>query len=532
MNTTLSITSIATIIPCEIAWEINITQTILITLIVAAAFYIALSSITKRIHKKMDEQKASLEKQHEKEMEEAKRTMMTSVSQELLTPMTMIISPLQQMASEPLTEETRIKLQMILRSAQMMLHQINMLPAGIRPAAIHGMPNMGMPADVTNNVQAATDTPSSSIAPATNTASQTDTITNATADEEENEGTTYGIMVTHVSDKVIAAPEKPSPTLSSVDDSNAAAIIQMSEIHDKEMQDAANHRFTMLMVDDSQDMCRFVRDYFRGEYNVITARNGEDALERLKDDDGIDLVVSDITMPKMNGFELCRRIKSDLRWSHIPVILLTGIASNDGEMEGIKMGADDYITKPFNVEMLRLRVKKFIEKKEVRQKQFREKVDVMPSEITITPIDEQFIQCAIKICENHISDAEFSVEMLGQELSLSRTYLYKKLISITGKGPAEFIRTIRMKRAKQYLEQSQMQMTEIAAKLGLTSAKRLTENFKSEYGISPSEYVRRLRYERAFAVNGNNAEDAADKEVETVKQPAKDEIQEQKTTDL
>ena len=89
-----------------------------------------------------------------------------------------------------------------------------------------------------------------------------------------------------------------------------------------------------------------------------------------------------------------------------------------------------------------------------------------------------------------------------------------------------------MKRAKQYLEQSQMQMTEIAAKLGLTSAKRLTENFKSEYGISPSEYVRRLRYERAFAVNGNNAEDAADKEVETVKQPAKDEIQEQKTTDL
>ena len=241
---------------------------------------------------------------------------------------------------------------------------------------------------------------------------------------------------------------------------------------------------------------------------MLTARNGEEALERLRDNDGIDLVVSDITMPKMNGFELCRRIKSDLQWSHIPVILLTGIASNDGEMEGLKMGADDYITKPFNVEMLRLRVKKFIEKKEIRQKQFREKVDVKPSEITITSVDEQFIQTAIRICEEHMSDPDFSVEVLGQELSLSRTYLYKKLISITGKGPAEFIRTLRMKRAKQYLEQSQMQMAEIATNLGLSSPKRLTENFKSEYGISPSEYMRRLRYEKALSVKDKNNEQA------------------------
>ena len=168
------------------------------------------------------------------------------------------------------------------------------------------------------------------------------------------------------------------------------------------------------------------------------------------------------------------------------------------------MGADDYITKPFNVEMLRLRVKKFIEKKEIRQKQFRE--------ITITSVDEQFIQTAIRICEEHMSDPEFSVEVLGQELSLSRTYLYKKLISITGKGPAEFIRILRMKRAKQYLEQSQMQMAEIATNLGLSSPKRLTENFKSEYGISPSEYMRRLRYEKAFSIKDKNAEQAPSNE--------------------
>ncbi len=477
------------------------TTTALIALIVAIAFYIALSTANKRFRAKLEQQKAALEKQHEKETEDMKRNVLTSVSQALLTPMTMVISPLQQMASDPLPEDARMKLHMILRSAQMMLHQINMLPVGITPNAAPA--NMGMAFDSTDNAAAANMTSANAAATAASASPALD---------EDEGGTTYGIMVTHANDKGIAAPEKLSPTLSSVDDSNAAAVMELNEMGDKNMEDAVNHRFTMLMVDDSADMCRFVRDYFRGEYNVLTARNGEDALERLRDNDGIDLVVSDITMPKMNGFELCRRIKSDLRWSHIPVILLTGIASNDGEMEGLKMGADDYITKPFNVEMLRLRVKKFIEKKEIRQKQFREKVDVKPSEITITSVDEQFIQTAIRICEEHMSDPEFSVEVLGQELSLSRTYLYKKLISITGKGPAEFIRTLRMKRAKQYLEQSQMQMSEIATNLGLSSPKRLTENFKSEYGISPSEYMRRLRYEKALSVKDKNNEPAPSNE--------------------
>jgi transcriptional regulator GlxA family with amidase domain len=147
--------------------------------------------------------------------------------------------------------------------------------------------------------------------------------------------------------------------------------------------------------------------------------------------------------------------------------------------------------------MLRLRVKKFIEKRENRQRQFREKMDVAPSEITITSVDEQFIQRAIKICEDHMSDTEFSVEVLGHELSLSRTYLYKKLINITGKGPAEFIRTIRLKRGKQYLEQSMMPIADIAAELGYANPKRFTENFKAEFGMSPSEYSKKFREEKA-----------------------------------
>lgn len=283
-------------------------------------------------------------------------------------------------------------------------------------------------------------------------------------------------------------PEVPQ----AVDDSNAAEVSAQFDEQNAEVR-TDGHRFTMLMVDDSADMCRFVHDYFNGVYKVFTARNGVQALEVLAEQDNIDLVVSDVTMPQMDGMELCRRIKTDLRWSHIPVILLTGLTDQQKEMEGLKLGADDYITKPFNAEKLRLRVKSLIEKKERRQQQFREQVDVDAKDITITSVDEVFIQSAMRICEEHIADNDFSVEALGHELNLSRTYLYKKLVNITGKSPNEFIRTIRMKRGKQMLEQDTMQIAEISAALGYSSPKRFTENFKMEYGMSPSEYLREVR---------------------------------------
>lgn len=286
--------------------------------------------------------------------------------------------------------------------------------------------------------------------------------------------------------------ESEADVSQAVDDSNAAEVSAQFDEQNTEVR-TDGHRFTMLMVDDSADMCRFVHDYFNGVYKVFTARNGVQALEVLAEQDNIDLVVSDVTMPQMDGMELCRRIKTDLRWSHIPVILLTGLTDQQKEMEGLKLGADDYITKPFNAEKLRLRVKSLIEKKERRQQQFREQVDVDAKDITITSVDEVFIQNAMRICEEHIADNDFSVEALGHELNLSRTYLYKKLVNITGKSPNEFIRTIRMKRGKQMLEQDTMQIAEISATLGYSSPKRFTENFKMEYGMSPSEYLREVR---------------------------------------
>ena len=420
-------------------------------LLVAVVAYAICRMVLTRERNKMQAEIQKMRLEHRNELEETKQGVLSGVSRDLLTPITLIISPLQQLAAEPLTDELRVSIQMILRNAQLLLHQVNMLPTGMKGNVVPSL----VPVDAV--------------------------MTQMTAPAPK---------------PLVKNEEKGSDAkMVGIDDSNVAKVASSHE-NVVAPEGEQEKRFTMLMVDDSPDMCRFVHDYFRGEYNVLTASNGEVALERLEENDNIDLVVSDVNMPKMDGLELCKRIKTDLRWSHIPVILLTGRRGDQVEVEGLRLGADDYITKPFNVEMLRLRVKKFIEKRENRQRQFREKMDVAPSEITITSVDEQFIQRAIKICEEHMSDTEFSVEVLGHELSLSRTYLYKKLINITGKGPAEFIRTIRLKRGKQYLEQSMMPISDIAAELGYANPKRFTENFKAEYGMSPSEYSKKYREEQ------------------------------------
>ena len=244
---------------------------------------------------------------------------------------------------------------------------------------------------------------------------------------------------------------------------------------------------TILVVDDNQDMLSFVSACMKESFNVFTASDGAAALDILQREQ-VNLIISDVMMPGIDGFELCRRVKSDITLSHIPIILLTARTTDVSRIEGLQLGADDYLTKPFNVEVLRLRVNKFIDWEQNNHKLFRQKMNIEPSEITITPLDEQFIQKAIALVEKNISDSEFSVETMAAEVAMSRSTLYKKLMAITGQGPAEFIRTIRIKRGRALLETSQMQITEIAYAVGFTTVKSFTMNFKAEYGMTPTEF--------------------------------------------
>lgn len=246
-------------------------------------------------------------------------------------------------------------------------------------------------------------------------------------------------------------------------------------------------KVNLLIVEDNSDFRQYMKDQLEGEYNVFTAINGIEALERLEENE-IRIIVSDIMMDGMDGLELCRKVKSNLTTSHIPVILLTAKALPEDEIRGLECGADEYVTKPFNMNLLKRRIRKLLDDSMKSQRKFKEKLDVNPSEITITSLDEQFLSSAIKCVEENMASPDFSVETMSGMLGVHRTQLYKKLISLTGKAPADFIRLIRLKRAAQYLAKSQMFVSEIAYTVGFSSPKLFTKHFKEEFGVSPRDY--------------------------------------------
>lgn len=191
-------------------------------------------------------------------------------------------------------------------------------------------------------------------------------------------------------------------------------------------------------------------------------------------------------MPEMDGIELSRRLKSNPDTVDIPLIMLTAKQDMGSIIEGLTLGADDYITKPFNNEILALKLKRLIELKKKGLK--RTLIDPTPSKIEITSLDEQLIEKAVKYVENNISRCDLSVEELAQEMGMSRVHLYKKITALTGKSPIEFIRLLRLKRATQYLAESQLTVAEIAYRLGFNNPKYFSKYFKEEFGILPSEY--------------------------------------------
>ena len=264
-----------------------------------------------------------------------------------------------------------------------------------------------------------------------------------------------------------------------------------AEIREKAVDEVSDttdtHKTSLLIVEDNDDFRNFLINCLKGTYQVFDAPNGKEALEILAHQ-SIQIVISDVMMPEMDGMELCRKIKTDIRYSHIPVILLTARTADEHELSGLKEGADDYITKPFNLEILLLRIQKILKWTKNNHEKFKT-IDISPSEITVSSLDEQLIEKAIRAVEENMDNSEFSVEELSSYVGMSRGHLYKKLIMITGKSPLEFIRILRVKRGKQLLEQSQLNVSQIAYQIGL-SPKQFAKYFKEEFGYAPSEYIK------------------------------------------
>ena len=197
-------------------------------------------------------------------------------------------------------------------------------------------------------------------------------------------------------------------------------------------------------------------------------------------------------MPKMDGFELCRKIKTDERTSHIPIILLTAKAASKDKIAGYETGADEYIMKPFDSNELKARIKNLIEQRKRIHEHFRQNGLIELDESKITPLDKKFLQNTTCLINDNISDTSFSVERLAEALNISRSVLYKKIISLTGEAPVELVKTIRMNRAAELIRRKTGNMSEIALEVGFKNPAYFSECFKKQFGVSPSQYSRRF----------------------------------------
>jgi signal transduction histidine kinase/ligand-binding sensor domain-containing protein/DNA-binding response OmpR family regulator len=251
--------------------------------------------------------------------------------------------------------------------------------------------------------------------------------------------------------------------------------------------DAPDDRRSILLVEDNSEFRQFLKEQLSRLYTIYEAPDGVAGMDFAVEHQP-DLIVSDLMMPRRDGLEFCRLLKSDLRTSHIPFILLTARSADDVKLTGYEVGADYYLTKPFNMDILLVRINSLIENQRNRQEYFRKTIEVEPSQITITSLDEKLMQRCIGLVEQHMEDAEYSVDDLATDVGMSRGHLYRKLLAITGKSPVEFIRILRLKRAAQLLRESQMNVNEVAYTVGFNNPKYFRKYFKDEFGISPSQY--------------------------------------------
>ncbi len=242
----------------------------------------------------------------------------------------------------------------------------------------------------------------------------------------------------------------------------------------------------VLIVEDQQDVRKYIRSKLADIYSVLEAKNGKAGFEMARQHIP-DLVISDVMMPEMDGFELCQQLKTDDFTSHIPVILLTARAEDTDKLSGLQTGADAYLIKPFNSKELLLRVHNLIELRNKLRKKFSGKLIVKPSEITVTSKDSEFMQRLLDTVEKHISDESFSVEQLGHEFGMSPSQINRKLKAIINQSAGEFIRSIRMQRAMELLKNDQATIAEIAYETGFREPAYFSRVFKNHFGVAPSE---------------------------------------------
>lgn len=245
----------------------------------------------------------------------------------------------------------------------------------------------------------------------------------------------------------------------------------------------------IMIVDDNADIRSFLQEALESDYTVRPLADAGQAL-REAIESVPDLIVSDVMMPGLDGFEFCRRLRADERTSHVPIILLTAKAGRESRIEGLETGADDYLVKPFSQEELRARIRNLIARRRQLHAMYSRRIQLDPKDIAITSTDELFLRRVMRIVEERLSEADFGVAGLASAVGLSRVQLHRKIHALTGEPPGEFIRTTRLRLAARLLAGGQVNVTQAAYEVGFQNLSHFSKSFRERFGVSPSAYAK------------------------------------------
>ena len=330
-------------------------------------------------------------------------------------------------------------------------------------------------------------------------------------ESEEGKGTAFWVVLPDNGNVDVPVSSKPA-SLPETSDTSVSA--------DEKIKSEESLKDTLLFVDDNEDLHQYIRMAFADQYHVVDVESGEAALNYLAENGECDIVVSDVMMPGMQGDELCRRIKENKETSWLPVILLTAKAGRDFMIEGLGVGADDYIAKPFDSAILASKIASMLKNRCRLSQYYMERSlaivrgedsgqssqkSLLPSESSVPsasdkkdkssdekepeldPMDQAFVEKATRLVLDNLSDTDFTIDRLCQEMAMSRTLFYGKLKTLTGQGPQDFIRLIRLEQAAQYLKQGDS-VLDVSVKTGFVNVKYFSTVFKKHFGVSPSKY--------------------------------------------
>lgn len=283
-------------------------------------------------------------------------------------------------------------------------------------------------------------------------------------------------------------------------DDEAISLMQNSvnyedtqEDADVETQEVTIKANTILLVEDNGELLHLMTKLLSREYNVFTAQNGKEGIAVLEKED-VDLIVSDVMMPEMDGIEFCKYVKGHLEMSHIPMILLTAKNKEEDRAEAYEIGADAFISKPFNLTVLHARIRNLLKYKERMARDFKNQIVFEVKDLNYTSLDEDFIQRAIHCVNNHLEDPNFDQAQFADEMRTSKSTLYKKLKSLAGLNTSSFIRNVRLKAACRIMEEkgTNVRVSELAYAVGFNDPKYFSSCFKKEFDMLPSEYIERF----------------------------------------